>query len=615
MYEAEVNYSKEPIGSLPEAIRVKFAEYRDQVIARTTLPWGEHCTECAWPTCYVTCDLYSPRIDGACRQFSDGMVRIDHESGLSPYLLKIQFKRWAKLWTVGNLHLKPLAQAGRDELVNITVGALARSIPLPASLRGRVMRKVSYIRRTKAENRQGEAQRPNCFFMECYNPNNESLSMTLTVKPREFDGATRQFQSLIPLEPGYNRSRIPYKEINQAVDLAKPFEVELVLNNSENTVLYFGLVDFVAEKTAPPAAEVERTAPASNESAKAKPVKCVVWDLDHTLWEGVLVEDGAERLRLKESVLRVIRELDSRGILNSVASKNNPDEAMAMLEKFGVAEYMLCPQISWGPKSQAVSRIAQQLNIGIDSLAFVDDQPFERAEVQAAHPEVAVFDANEHQQILSKPRFDVPVTDESRSRRAMYREQEQRQRVLESHPGDYFGFLRECRMNVEVTALDETNLQRVYELAQRTNQLNFSGSRYEIADLERIKSDRNLETQVIKCSDRFGQYGIVGFAVIDLRERRLLDLMFSCRVQSKRVEHAVLAAMLKRFAPEPGTAFFANYRKTKKNAPGGKVFDEMGFEIQQENEDGLRDLRFDGGNPVLDDGVVTFTQAMPEAVR
>jgi FkbH-like protein len=544
------------------------------------------------------------------------MVRIDHESGLSPYLLKIQFKRWAKLWTVGNLHLKPLAQAGRDELVNITVGAIARSIPLPASLRGRVMRKVSYIRRTKAENRGGEAQRPDCFFLECYNPNGEGLSMTLTVKPREFEGAMRQFQSLIPLEPGYNRSRIPYKEINQAVDLANPFEVELVLNNSENTVLYFGLVDFVAERTVVPrVSEVERTAPISNESAKAKPVKCVVWDLDHTLWEGVLVEDGADRLRLKESVLRVIRELDSRGILNSVASKNNPDEAVAMLEKFGVAEYMLCPQISWGPKSQAVSRIAQQLNIGIDSLAFVDDQPFERAEVQTAHPEVAVFDACEHQEILSKPRFDVPVTDESRSRRAMYREQEQRQRVFESHPGDYFGFLRECRMNVEVRPLDETNLQRVYELAQRTNQLNFSGSRYEIADLERIKSDRNLETQVIKCSDRFGQYGIVGFAVIDLRERRLLDLMFSCRVQSKRVEHAVLAAMLKRFASEPGTAFFANYRKTKKNAPGGRVFDEMGFEIQQESEDGLRDLRFDGGNPVLDDGVVTFTQTMPEAVR
>jgi len=111
MYEAEVNNSIESIDSLPPDIRRRFAEFRDQIVARTTLPWGEHCTECVWPTCYTTCELYSPRTDGACRQFVDGMVRIDHKEGLSPYLLKLRFKGWAKLWTVGNLHLRPLSKA------------------------------------------------------------------------------------------------------------------------------------------------------------------------------------------------------------------------------------------------------------------------------------------------------------------------------------------------------------------------------------------------------------------------------------------------------------------------------------------------------------------------
>src|SRR5437763_161601 len=125
MYEAEVNNAIESIETLPEHIRRRFSEFRGQVVARTTLPWSEHCTECVWPICYTTCELYSPRMDGACRQFTDGMVRIDHKGGLSPYLLKLRFKGWAKLWTVGNLHLRPLPEADSHERLNIAIGAVS----------------------------------------------------------------------------------------------------------------------------------------------------------------------------------------------------------------------------------------------------------------------------------------------------------------------------------------------------------------------------------------------------------------------------------------------------------------------------------------------------------
>jgi len=111
MYEPEVKSRVESIETVPPDIERRFAEYRDRILARTLLPWGEHCTECVWPTCYTTCELYSPRVDGACRQFLEGAVRIDHKEGLGPYLLRIQFKPWAKLWTVGNLHLQPLSKA------------------------------------------------------------------------------------------------------------------------------------------------------------------------------------------------------------------------------------------------------------------------------------------------------------------------------------------------------------------------------------------------------------------------------------------------------------------------------------------------------------------------
>src|ERR1700737_3498511 len=154
MYEAEVNSSTESIDTLPTEIRKRFAEFRDRIVASTILPWGEHCTECVWPTCYTTCELYSPRMDGACRQFIDGMVRIDHADGLSPYLLKLRFKGWAKLWTVGNLQLQPLSKAATQERLNMAVGAVGRNVPLPASVKPRLLQKINYLRRRSAENAQ-----------------------------------------------------------------------------------------------------------------------------------------------------------------------------------------------------------------------------------------------------------------------------------------------------------------------------------------------------------------------------------------------------------------------------------------------------------------------------
>jgi FkbH-like protein len=151
--------------------------------------------------------------------------------------------------------------------------------------------------------------------------------------------------------------------------------------------------------------------------------------------------------------------------------------------------------------------------------------------------------------------------------------------------------------------LDDTNIERVYELAQRTNQLNFSGNRYPRTKLAEMMGSNSIETYVIDCVDRFGKYGIVGFAVVDTRDPRLQDLMFSCRVQAKRVEHAILAFLLKRFSAGGSRDFFADYRKTAKNAPGGKVFDEVGFECVEE-KDGVLSLVFKKDKEIVDDQII-----------
>src|ERR1051326_591513 len=118
-------------------------------------------------------------------------------------------------------------------------------------------------------------------------------------------------------------------------------------------------------------------------------VKCLVWDLDNTLWNGTVVEDGD--VTLSEQVRAVIVELDSRGILQSVASKNDHDLAWGKLEQLGIAEYFVLPRIGWGPKSAAVRDIADRLSFAYPTIAFIDDQPTERAEVTYHLPEVRCY--------------------------------------------------------------------------------------------------------------------------------------------------------------------------------------------------------------------------------
>jgi FkbH-like protein len=599
MYESEVSKRTESADTLPKAVLDGLGEYRLRVRARTVLPWGEHCTECVWPSCYTSCELYDPRIDGACRQFDGGVTRVPTPQGTVPYLQKITFRRWAKLWTVGTAECRPLETADRWERVNIVVGSAARSVPAPGVLREKVLGRLSYIRRNKLTRRTGDENRqPDYFVVEMFNPSDAAITLTLSIHTPAKTVPRAAFQRRVRALPGLTREKVPFSEIARAIDTDQAFEVELVPNDGEALTLYFGLIDFVQEietqqtPAAGPGAEVEH-----------RKCKCVVWDLDNTLWNGVLIEDGVDRLALRDGVKELVAELDRRGILQSVASKNNADEKLAALERFGLRDFLLYPQIHWSPKSRSVAAVAEALNIGLDTVIFVDDQEFERREVAEALAEVRVADPDDFPGMLDTPAFQLPVTEESRNRRLMYRQQEQREASLTSYQGDYIGFLRDNQMRVSLSRLTDANMKRVYELAQRTNQMNFSGNRYSTDELERIAADPDLDTYVIRCSDRFGAYGIVGFSVVDHNEPRLLDLMFSCRVQAKRVEHGFLAWLLREHRGNGAGDFYADYRKTPKNEPSGAVFQDVGFE-ETAVEEGVSKLRFKRDRVVPEESVV-----------
>jgi FkbH-like protein len=177
---------------------------------------------------------------------------------------------------------------------------------------------------------------------------------------------------------------------------------------------------------------------------------------------------------------------------------------------------------------------------------------------------------------------------------------------------DYLAFLRDCQIQLSIRPMTGENIERVHELTQRTNQMNFSGNRYDRDVLKTVLATSYLDTYVLSCEDRFGSYGVVGFSIVDRREPRMTDLMFSCRVQSKRVEHAFLAYIMRTYIRESGKDFWANYRKTPRNAPSGKVFADLGME-EVGTADGVTSLVFPKDREVPEDGLIRIV-AQPQAV-
>ncbi|MEU6024578.1 HAD-IIIC family phosphatase [Micromonospora sp. NPDC048871] len=296
-----------------------------------------------------------------------------------------------------------------------------------------------------------------------------------------------------------------------------------------------------------------------------KMVKCVVWDLDDTLWHGTL-SAGAD-LVLRDGVVNVIKTLDARGVLQSVASKNNHDDAVRKLEEFGLAKYFLYPQINWNSKSSSVAAIREKLNIGIDTIMFVDDQPFERDEVAFVHPDVETVDSAELGTMLSMPRLSpTVVTEDAARRRQMYLEDQARSEAELAYQGASDEFLSGLDMIFTISRAKDGDLLRLAELTERTNQLNSTGIQYSYQQLEELMDSPDHDLWVCELTDRYGSYGKIGVALVEKQDDRWTVnlLLMSCRTVSKGVGTVLLSFLLHR-AAENGKRFFARFRRTDRN--------------------------------------------------
>ncbi|QFZ20151.1 HAD-IIIC family phosphatase [Saccharothrix syringae] len=295
------------------------------------------------------------------------------------------------------------------------------------------------------------------------------------------------------------------------------------------------------------------------------PVKCLVWDLDNTLWRGTLLEDG--RVDLVEGVREVVLALDARGVLQSVASRNDHDLAWAKLEELGLAEYFVLPHINWGRKSDSVLAVAERLRFAQDTIAFVDDQPAERAEVASRAPAVRCYRAEDALSLPDRPEFSpAAVTADSRRRREMYQAGFRREAAQEAFTGPDAEFLRSLRLWMRIERADGERLSRVSELTLRTSQMNATGVYYSDADLRALVADPRHEVLVVGMGDRFGPHGAVGVVLLEVGAGywHLKLLATSCRVVSFGAGGTVLA-WLGDQAALAGVHLVADFRRTARN--------------------------------------------------
>jgi FkbH-like protein len=293
--------------------------------------------------------------------------------------------------------------------------------------------------------------------------------------------------------------------------------------------------------------------------------KCVVWDLDDTLWRGTLT--AGDDIVLDPQILETIRTLDERGILQSIASKNNHDDAMLKLEELGIAEYFLYPQINWNSKSSSITEIQKKLNIGLDTFVFVDDQEFERDEVAYVHPVVETIDAADRFALPTLPRLSPAViTDDARRRRLMYQQDARRDDSERAFEGPREDFLRGLGMVLTVSQAVEDDLLRLEELTQRTSQLNSTGIPYSHDELAKLISDAGHDLWVCGLTDRYGSYGKIGMALVETTddEWTIALLLMSCRTVSKGVGTVLLQFLVKEAAAR-GVRLFARFRRTDRN--------------------------------------------------
>jgi len=556
--------------------------------------WIEHCVECAAPLCYKTCKIYKPRSDKRCKRFEHGVIPVSFAQ--NKFGAQMTFRRWAKLE----------ATFDSRKLVGVspsTIGYISRIVNRVGYCCERVMNGITwnkhrpgkvveslglmYLKRQKSWK---NAKPIDGFLATIYNHENTDLRIIIEILSNE----KPVFKRGLDLRPGWNEYYIPICEI--PLETGGYIRQKIYLEGNQTgtlTMMYLDYVTLLQEKKV------------FLKSSPAKKVKCVAWDLDNTVWKGVIGDTKDGHVILNEKVKELMSRLDKMGVLQTVVSKNTYEVAWQKLIEFGLSEYFLYPAINWGRKSQNLLAIAKELNINIDTFALIDDSVFERQEVATAIPQMRVYDISELEHLLDKPEFDIPITEESAKRRASYQTESKRKNIQASYGDDYDRFLKDCQMKMNVfrPETDEEKI-RCLELLQRSNQYNVSRDKRTEETYQHLYDNPNIELYSLKVSDKYGDYGIVGFISVENERKfhRLTDFVMSCRVAQKKVERAFFNWLIGEY--HEGDKLEIVVYKTDRNMPLRDELKKMPFQIQHDDAEKIVFTYQKGKGNFIDDNII-----------
>jgi len=327
------------------------------------------------------------------------------------------------------------------------------------------------------------------------------------------------------------------------------------------------------------------------------PYKLVALDCDQTLWDGVCAEDGAQGVRVtpeRMALQHKIKELRSAGLLICLCSKNQPADVWAVFEKHPDMvlrkDDISAERINWESKSSNLRSMARQLNLGLDSFIFIDDNPIECAEVQANCPEVLTVQLP-HEDLVTfldhTWALDLPaVIDDDRQRARRYSEEHQRNQLRQSAL-TLDEFLASLELKVDFSEIQTGDLERVAQLTQRTNQMNFTTVRRTVTDLHRFLQSESGNCFTVRVSDKFGDYGLVG-AVMTCKESQRLRVdtfLLSCRALGRRVEKQMLRHLVQMAKNLGCHSMFIPYQKTEKNQPAYDLLRSLGVAFNDRHSD------------------------------
>lgn len=329
----------------------------------------------------------------------------------------------------------------------------------------------------------------------------------------------------------------------------------------------------------------------------ARPCKVLVTDLDNTLWGGILGEDRIEGIELGIehpgasylALQRAILDLHRRGILLAIASKNDSEDALHAIENH--PEMLLRPShfsasfINWDDKAENLYKIARQLNVGLDSLCFLDDSDFERERVREALPEVRIIQlpkspagyANALRECLYFERLSISQEDRERGR--IYAEQQQREQFANA-TGSLEDFYRSLRQEVEINPVTAATTARTAQLTQKTNQFNLTTRRYTEQEIVQMGSSADCGVYTVRAKDRFGDNGLVGVAIVRFSGAvaEIDTLLLSCRVIGRTVETAFLSFLAAQSRARGAARLEGWFTPTAKNQPAQSVYPSHQFQ-------------------------------------